>query len=215
MLFHSDYKYTDRSSKAEYVWRKYRSILTGSILDVGADECHLKSHLDEDTSYLGIGLGGTPDRQVDLENGVPFPDNSFDCVLCLDVLEHLENIHDVFDELCRIAKKYVILSLPNPHMVLLNYKKAELNYSDEQHIKFYGLPLEKPADRHRWFFSGEEACRFILYRAEKNGMQVIQLDNERIEIPPCCWSDGLSHVADEDQHCAKNIWAVLKKQKED
>ncbi|GAG42554.1 unnamed protein product, partial [marine sediment metagenome] len=68
------------------------------------DECHLKQHLDEGASYWGIGLGEHLDQQVNLEKEkIPFPENSFDCVLCLDVLEHLEHIHQVFDELCRVT----------------------------------------------------------------------------------------------------------------
>ena len=62
MKFTTDFKYIDRESKAEYVWLKYKSILSDKkILDVGADECHLKEHLDDNSKYVGIGLGGNPD----------------------------------------------------------------------------------------------------------------------------------------------------------
>jgi SAM-dependent methyltransferase len=114
-IFHTKYEYKDRETKAKYVWLKYRPILKGKILDVGADECYLRQYLDNPASYLGIGLGGNPDQKVDLEReSIPFPDNSFGCVLCLDVLEHLDNIHKVFDELCRVSRRYVVISLPNP-----------------------------------------------------------------------------------------------------
>lgn len=43
-------------------------------------------------------------------------------------------------------------------------------------MKFYGLPFEKPEDRHKWFFSSEEAEKFILYRAGKNNMEILQMD---------------------------------------
>lgn len=39
-IFHTGYHYTDRESKAKYVWLKYQPILKGHILDVGADECY-------------------------------------------------------------------------------------------------------------------------------------------------------------------------------
>ena len=39
MQFHTDFKYMSRKDKPEYIWRKYREILWGRILDVGADEC--------------------------------------------------------------------------------------------------------------------------------------------------------------------------------
>jgi hypothetical protein len=135
--FHTDYQYTDRETKAKYVWLKYQSILKGHILDVGADQCYLKQYLPEDTDYWGIGLGGDLDQQVDLENEkIPFPDNSFDCVLCLDVLEHLENIHDVFDELCRVSRLFLIISLPNAWSDFYHVLRFG-NYRPNQPMKFY------------------------------------------------------------------------------
>ena len=176
MEFRTDLTYHDRESKARYVWLKYGPILRGRILDVGADKGYLRDHLDKDASYWGIGLGGHPDQEVDLEEEkLPFPDNSFDCVLCLDVLEHLENIHEVFDELCRVTRSHVIISLPNPWRSFLRVLERG-DYRPGQPTKFYGLPPEKPEDRHKWFFSKEEAVNFIEYRSAQNSMSVLQMD---------------------------------------
>lgn len=176
MRFTTDYLYKDRETKAKYVWLKYQSILKGSILDVGADECHLKQYLGNDVKYWGIGKGGHPDQQVDLEKEkIPFDDNSFDCVLCLDVLEHIDNIHEVFDELCRVTRRYVIILLPNAWSSFYNMMLFG-DYQLSQPMKFYGLPIERPEDRHKWFFSIDEAEKFIVYRAGKNHMQVLQTD---------------------------------------
>jgi SAM-dependent methyltransferase len=176
--FETDFRYTDRETKAKFVWLKYRPILTGRILDVGADECHLRAHLPEGADYTGIGLGGNPDLQVNLEKEpLPFPDGTFDCVLCLDVLEHLDNIHAVFDELCRVTRRHVIVSLPNAWADLYRALRVR-DYRPGQATKFYGLPPEPPEDRHKWFCSAEEAEAFIRYRAERNGMAVIHLDDE-------------------------------------
>ncbi len=222
MQFVTSFRYSDRVSKARYVWLKYRPILKGRILDVGADECHLKQHLPEDTEYCGIGLGGSPDRQVDLEKeGIPFPDDSFDCVLCLDVLEHLENIHALFDDLCRVTRRYLIISLPNPWSRLW-HTLAGGDYRPGQALKFYGLPLERPEDRHKWFFSSEEAERFILYRAGKNGMRVVQMDYESTASEGHGWrrlvrvlarSILLRGASNVKTLYAGPIWAVLVCQK--
>jgi SAM-dependent methyltransferase len=174
--FYADCKYTDRETKARYVWLKYGSLLEGRILDVGADQCYLKRFLSPDAEYWGIGLGGQPDQEVDLEaGGIPFSDGAYDCVICLDVLEHLENIHETLDELCRVSKHYVIISLPNPWAEFWHMLRSG-EYKPGQPMKFYGLPLEPPVDRHKWFFSCAEARRFVLHRAEKNGMRVVQMD---------------------------------------
>jgi len=41
-----------------------------------------------------------------------FADRSFDVVLCLDVLEHINDWKKVFHELIRVARKKVIISVP-------------------------------------------------------------------------------------------------------
>ena len=55
--------------------------------------------------YTGIDLGGTPDITIDLERAdrLPFDAAAFRCVVCSDVLEHLDNLHAVFGELLRVA----------------------------------------------------------------------------------------------------------------
>ena len=192
-------------------------ILRGrKILDVGADKCYLKQHLDEGASYRGIGLGGHPDQQVDLEQGeIPFPDNSFDCVLCLDVLEHLEHIHQIFDECCRVAREHVIISLPNPLCLVYN-RLCFGDYRPGQFTKFYGLPLEPPPDRHRWFFSYEEAEKFILYRAGLNGMRILQMEPQGVGSEPSRWKRLARMILFRNDLNLKNLyagtlWAVLEK----
>lgn len=221
MIFATVYRYSDRETKAKYVWLKYQSILHGRILDVGADECHLKQYLDHDAEYWGVGVGGHPDQRLDLEKEkMSFPHNSFDCVLCLDVLEHVNTIHEVFDELCRVTRRYVIISLPNPYAHFYRMLCFS-DYLPGQPIKFYGLPLEPPHDRHKWFYSNEEAERFVLYRAGKNGMQVLQMDNEGIGGEGRGWKRLMRVLARSvllrndlnlNNLYAGTLWAVLEKE---
>jgi ubiquinone/menaquinone biosynthesis C-methylase UbiE len=44
---------------------------------------------------------------------LPFKSNSFDLVVCTEVLERLENPKKAYRELLRVSKKYVLLSVPN------------------------------------------------------------------------------------------------------
>jgi hypothetical protein len=44
-------------------------------------------------------------------------------------------------------------------------------------LRYYGLPLEKPDDRHRWFYGYDEAIEFISYRAKKNNLYVKKIEN--------------------------------------
>jgi hypothetical protein len=88
-------------------------------------------------------------------------------------------------------------------------------------MKFYGLPLEPPKDRHKWFFSAQEATRFVEYRAEKNQMQVLQMDFVSRGSEGIGWRRYLRQVGRRlllrpnlhpDDLYAGTLWAVLKKQ---
>lgn len=42
-----------------------------------------------------------------------FKDKSFDLVMSLEVLEHLENYEKAIEIMCKLSKKYLLLSVPN------------------------------------------------------------------------------------------------------
>jgi ubiquinone/menaquinone biosynthesis C-methylase UbiE len=50
----------------------------------------------------------------DAEN-IPFKDSSFDCVMSINMLEHLDNIHKALEEMKRVVKRdgKIIISIPN------------------------------------------------------------------------------------------------------
>ena len=56
------------------------------------------------------------DRNVNLLKGLPYPDASFDVVLLIEVIEHLENHRAAIDELARVLKPGGILILTTPNM---------------------------------------------------------------------------------------------------
>jgi len=175
--------YTSRKNKPEWLLKVFGGLFLSSnkILDVGCDNAQLKIILPPHIIYTGIDAAGMPDILFDLDSGknLPFENKSFDLVFCSEVLEHLESIHFIFDELCRVSGKYVLLSLPNAIADISSYLHGNI-YSDTieknkkfgRYVKFYGLPLDKPFDRHRWFFSTEEAVEFVKYRTAKNNCKI-------------------------------------------
>src|SRR5690606_33175711 len=44
---------------------------------------------------------------------LPFPDRSFDLVVCMEVLEHLDDPESGLAELCRVSAGWLLLSVPN------------------------------------------------------------------------------------------------------
>jgi len=157
--------YSTRDERSEYCAKKYEEYLKGNVLDVGCWEKDLQKYLPVNVNYTGIDIAGDYDIQVDLEKGeIPFADNKFDCVVCTDVLEHLDSLHKVFSELVRVTDKYVIVSLPNNWVPL---KKPLLSGGGK--LKQYGLSAVKPIDRHKWFFNFEDAETFFTERQSIDG----------------------------------------------
>ncbi|MGQ9625475.1 MAG: class I SAM-dependent methyltransferase [Anaerolineae bacterium] len=159
-----------RETRLESVARTFAPLLQGTVLDVGCDERYLKQFLSRDVKYIGVDLWGKPDVVVNLEHGLPFKERSFDTVVCFDVLEHLENIHIIFDELCRVTRNYVIIGLPN--VASLKFR-LEFLLQGRLPTGKYGLPAMRPKDRHRWLFSLDEAHQFVHTRGREQGMAVL------------------------------------------
>ena len=157
-----------RKDRSEYVSRKYENYLKGSVLDVGCHNRYLSSMIASN-DYTGIDVSGSPDLYIDLDSidNLPFGDNEFDSVVCSDVLEHLDEFHLVFSELIRVAKKDIIISLPNCWNSVRRH--VERGYGSVVH---YGLPLNKPDDRHKWFFNYVDIINFFTEQSLQQGLEI-------------------------------------------
>lgn len=88
------------------------SAMHGRVLDVGCGEMPFRSLLAEDATYTGIDVKSAHDfgmsRHVDVIEfdgfHIPFADDSFDNVLCTEVLEHAEDPHALIAEMRRVLK---------------------------------------------------------------------------------------------------------------
>ncbi|MBI3881378.1 MAG: methyltransferase domain-containing protein [Verrucomicrobia bacterium] len=202
--------FPERRLRSEYIAARFRPLLKGKVLDVGCDRALLKQ-LVPGLDYFGIDIGGTPDRVVDLEkeNAVPFPDNSYDCIVCSDVLEHLNNIHHIFAELIRVTRGHVVLSLPN------NWTNARRPVArGKGAIGHYGLPVNPPEDRHKWFFSLTEAEAFIKGQQAKVPFEIVEMfAMVKPRFGPLKMLRQLT-AGSQGQYLnryAHTLWAVLKK----
>lgn len=95
--------------------------------------------------------------------------------VALDTLEHLDNFHEVFEELIRVSKKYIIISLPNCFdvffKIFFNKRTNDVNQNGFYN-KFYGIPINKPIDRHKWFFTVDDIERFFILKSKENNCHV-------------------------------------------
>ena len=73
---------------------------------------------------------------------LPFSDRAFDTVLCSEVLEHLDDPSGAIKELKRVARNYVIITVPlEPYFQWLNVLGIKLGLSmDPGHVNFWTKP---------------------------------------------------------------------------
>ena len=78
----------------------------------------------------------------------------------------------LFDELCRVSNKYVIISLPNNWA---SFIKSFFRGHNVTHKAGYGLKpkAEIPGFRHKWFFNIEEAQNFLKIRSTINNCNIL------------------------------------------
>jgi hypothetical protein len=85
-----------------------------------------------------------------------------------DVLEHLESFHLMNSELFRVAKNHVLVSLPNSAAEVFydGFWNRPQRIPDKErgtYTKYYGLPIEAPSDRHRWWLYFQDIIRFYYW----------------------------------------------------
>lgn len=199
-----------RDVRTRYMANRFKPFLKGRVLDVGCDKAVLK-HMLPDLCYVGVDFSGAPDIQLDLERirYLPFADASFDCVICTDTLEHLDNLHAVFGQLIRVAKGHVILSLPN------NWVNARRPIQrGKGTFEHYGLPAEAPTDRHKWFFNLSEALAFV--QQQRHRYPITVTDAHVTEKPRPVFIRALRRLCYPSQmrylnRYAHTLWIVLAK----
>ena len=127
-----------------------------SMLDAGCGEGFLLDHLQNDgleLDYTGSDLSLDaiewsranmfPDFKANVADihRLPYPDNAFPLVVCLEVLEHIPDSALGLQELARVSSEYLILSVPHePFFRGANFLRgkhmAEWG-NDPEHIQNY------------------------------------------------------------------------------
>lgn len=150
------------------LWNFFRNLLdliaskkVDSILDVGCGEGFTLNRLKEHgigkrlegIEYLkdAIELGKKTYPYIKIKQGdiykLPYEDNSFDLVLCTEVLEHLDDPQKALKELIRVSNKYLVVSVPNEPFFMFAQLARGKNWSrfgnDIEHVNhwtMFGFP---------------------------------------------------------------------------
>jgi SAM-dependent methyltransferase len=154
------------------------------VLDVGAGEGYFtrlmleRGYRAEACDYLSdsFRVPGVPFHRADLNDSIPLPDESFDCAVAIEVIEHVENHTRFVRELLRVVKRggTVIITTPNV-----------LSLSSRWHFFLYGYtdcaptPLD-PSLREYWMqHINPISLPQILFLVERFGGELVGLHTNR------------------------------------
>ncbi len=155
-----------------------------SVLDIGARDRVLQKYLSPTCRYFSADQVEGHDYSINLENPLAFGNDQFDYVVALDVLEHVENMHAAFVELCRIARCGVVIGLPNYSSL---YRRTAYLFTGRLATGKYDLLVNHQGDRHRWLTVYPQMQAFIEELGQHAGFslteQVEQIEHGMRGIP--------------------------------
>jgi len=117
-----------------------KELYFNSLLDVGCGEGIIIKFLEEqlkniycvgldlDETHIKMSKENAPFCKYKIGNiyNLPFNENSFEIVICLEVLEHLDKPEKALSELYRVSSKYVLISVPRePIWCFLNMARGK------------------------------------------------------------------------------------------
>lgn len=117
------------------------SIATGTVLDIGCADQKPRRYLSDRCTYIGLDhyttasqWYGTRPQVYGDAMALPFPDNCFETVLLIDVLEHVPDAMQTVSEISRVVKSGGVFVLQVPFMYPLHDAPR-----DFQRWTLYGL----------------------------------------------------------------------------
>lgn len=101
----------------DYELIEHKSVLKGKVLNAGAGWRDVSHLVDGEVINQDIAWPGDERKNINIYSPIhkiPVEDNYFDAILCIAVLEHVENPEEVVPELYRVLKPggHLILDVP-------------------------------------------------------------------------------------------------------
>jgi len=136
--------------------------------------------------FVGVDLDGRPhvSHTVDITE-IPFESESYDAIICIHVLEHVENDRKAMDELYRVLKPggWAMITVPidfnretyeDPSIISPEERKK--HFGEEQHVRFYGFDFAERLKACGFEVQLDRGEDLPLETKEKYGL----LDNEHV-----------------------------------
>ncbi|MBN1419549.1 MAG: class I SAM-dependent methyltransferase [Planctomycetes bacterium] len=128
----------------ERILEIFERLPRGTVLDAPAGEGALSAALRDFGFHVtacdiaeGFLPEGIPFRRLDLDDLLPFPDGTFDCVACVEGIEHVENPYRLVRDFARVLRPggALVLSTPN----VLGIRSRIRFFFGSHHRRFKGI----------------------------------------------------------------------------
>ena len=169
------------SLRFRYLTEKLQPYLLNAkeVLDVGSSDGRLAKHMQDALGIKFVGVDTKIQKKsfipVKVYNGrkLPFKNNSFNCVMLIDVIHHASNPELLIDEAKRVSKEYILIK---DHYWENIVGLFLLKISDYVGNRPYGINL--PYN----FFNMKSWKRMI----RKSNMKIVRFEKFRYNIlDPC------------------------------
>ena len=129
----------------------------------------------------GPGLNGIPvDYSVDLLKRLPYEDASFDVVLLVEVIEHLENHRVALGELARILKPNGVLIVTTPNIMRLN-SRLHFFWSGYHKTKRRFIPFDTPLAQAHRFHNYPIDLPILYYLGKQHRLELERLEKSKVK----------------------------------
>jgi len=127
------------------------------ILDVGCG-----NHKMPGATGIDISIGTHADIIHDLNRRPwPFNDNSFDEIICNDIIEHLDDVVGVMEELHRIGKSGALVRIRVPHFSSHN-SFGDVTHKHLFNSNAFDVFCQQNATQNHYFSKRFKKCRVCL-----------------------------------------------------
>ena len=129
----------------------------------------------------GLALNGIPiDYGVDVLQRLPYDDASFDVVLLIEVIEHLENHRVALGELARVLRPGGLLILTTPNIMRLN-SRFHFFLSGYHKTKRRFIPFDTPLEQAHRFHNYPIDLPILHYLCKQNGLVLERLGKSKVK----------------------------------
>lgn len=189
---------TNKSERVAWIEKTLKRIPAGlTILDAGAGECQFKkfcSHLKyesqdfgqyDGTGDIGLHTGTWDNSKLDIVSditNIPRPDESYDAIMCTEVLEHVPDPVAALKELNRLLKPkgYLLITAPFvsiTHFAPYHFATGFNRFFYDHHLKNWGYSiLDEKMNGNYFEFLAQEVRRIKRMAKEYAGTKLSLID---------------------------------------